>query len=157
MNKTKIGLIIGIISITLIGFYFLKPSEKAIPNSEENIQESDAFEIEPADQIEVVHFHGTNQCFSCIKVGEYALKTIKEKFKEEYESGIIIFKEVNGELEENKEIVQKYGARQSSLFVNVIIGEKESISEDTTVWRLTSNEDNFVKYFEEKLNTLLGK
>lgn len=157
MNKTKIGLIMGIIIITLIGFYFLKPSEKVIPNSEENIQESGAFEIKSVDQIEVVHFHGTNQCFSCIKVGEYALKTIKEEFKEEYESGIIIFKEVNGDLEENREIVEKYGARQSSLFVNVIIGEKESISEDTTVWRLTSNEDNFMKYFEEKLNTLLGE
>jgi len=113
--------------------------------------------IIPAEKIEVVHFHGTHQCWSCITVGEYALKTIKEKFPEEFASGKIVYKDINGELKENQEIVVKYQARGSSLFVNAIRGEKDNIAEDTTVWRLVNNESQFVSYFENKLNTLLGK
>lgn len=109
------------------------------------------------DKIEVVHFHGTHQCWSCITVGEYALKTIKDKFPEEYKSGKIIFKDINGELPENRDIVMKYQARGSSLFVNAITNGQDNIEEDVTVWRLISNESQFVNYFENKLNKLLGK
>ena len=110
-----------------------------------------------ADKIEVVHFHGTQQCWSCITVGEYALKTITEKFPKEYENGTIIFKEINGELPENSAIVFKYQASGSSLFVNAIANGQDNIEEDVNVWRYVSNESQFVGYFEKKLNGLLGK
>jgi len=109
-----------------------------------------------ADKIEVVHFHATQQCWSCTTVGEFALKTIKERFPDEYQSGAIVFKDINGELPENNVIVTKYQASGSSLFVNAIIGDRDAIKEDTTVWRLVSNEQQFMDYFETKLKTLLG-
>lgn len=110
-----------------------------------------------ADNIEVIHFHGTQQCWSCITVGEYALKTIQEKFPEEYANGTIIYKDINGELPENKDIVIKYQAAGSSLFVNAIMNEKNNIEEDTTVWRLVNDEIQFINYFEDKLKKLLNK
>ncbi|MBU0708169.1 hypothetical protein KJ596_00250 [Patescibacteria group bacterium] len=111
----------------------------------------------PADKIEVVHFHGTRQCWSCLTIGEYTLQTIKDKFPEEYQSGKIVFEDINSELPENKEIVNKYQARGSSLFVNTINNNKDSITEDTTVWRLVTSQIQFTDYFENKLKTLLGE
>lgn len=105
----------------------------------------------------MVHFHATHQCFSCITVGKYALQTIKDKFPEEYQSGKVVFKDINIELPENKEIVVKYQARGSSLFINAISDDKYNIEEDTTVWRLVNNQEKFTDYFEDKLDTLLGK
>jgi len=113
--------------------------------------------VQGADKIEVIHFHATQQCWSCITVGEYALKTIQEKFPEEYKNGIIIFRDVNGELPQNRDMVLKYQAGGSSLFVNAIRDGKDNIQEDVTVWRLVSNETQFINYFENKLKTLLGK
>ena len=75
----------------------------------------------------------------------------------ELESGKVVFREINGELPENKEVVVKYQARGSSLFINAIRGEQENITEDVAVWRLVNNEDQFVSYLENKLNKLLGK
>jgi len=112
---------------------------------------------EPADKIVVVHFHGTHQCWSCITVGEYALKTIKEKFPEEYASGKIVYKDINGELKENQEIVAKYHTRGSSLFINAVRNGEDNISEDVKVWRLVNNEAQFIDYFEDRLRSLLGK
>ncbi len=159
-------IIITIIAVILIGavFFTMKNGNKSTEaqntntqtkKSQENLATSET-KI-PAEKIEVVHFHGTHQCVSCITVGKYALKTIKEKFPKEYENGIIVFKDINGELPENKDIVMKYQARGSSLFVNAIINGKNNIEEDVTVWRLVSNEDQFINYFQNKLNKLLGK
>ncbi len=111
----------------------------------------------PADKIEVVHFHATQQCWSCITVGELALKTIKEKFPDEYADGTIVYMDINGELPENSAMVTKYQAGGSSLFTNSIQNGKETIREDVNVWRYVSNETRFIGYFEKKLTTLLGK
>ena len=113
--------------------------------------------IAPADKIEIVHFHGTHQCWSCITVGKLALQTIKDRFAEEYQDGKIIFKEINIDLPENSEMVQKYQASGSNLFVNSIIDGKDNIKEDTNVWRLVSSEKQFGEYFQGKLNSLLGQ
>jgi len=166
MNK-KILLIFLLVIASLTGLIVLNKSKKTneqILSSSQSSSDNPVpsptatiVPVTPADKIEVVHFHGTQQCWSCITVGEYALKTIKEKFPEEYASGKIIYKDINGELKENQEIVTKYQARGSSLFINAIRGDKDDITEDTTVWRLVNNEEQFINYFQSKLNSLLGK
>ena len=170
MKKSIIAIIIVIAVIGLLFLVFKKDNQSStaqISNSsisenqnkntvvnEDNLMSK--AEIS-AEKIEVVHFHATQQCWSCITVGEYALKTIKEKFPEEYKNGIIVFRDINSELPENRDIVIKYQARGSSLFVNAITNGKDKIEEDITVWRLVSNEKQFISYFENKLKTLLGK
>ena len=160
--KNKIVLI-SIIAILLLigGFIIFGGSNKSGSTDTQattNVPQSSVpMSVMPAEKIEVVHFHATEQCVSCITVGKYALETIKEKFPEQYASEKIVFKDINVELPENQAIVMKYQARGSSLFVNAIRGEKDDISEDVTVWRLINDENQFVSYFENKLNTLLGK
>ncbi|MCX6791707.1 MAG: nitrophenyl compound nitroreductase subunit ArsF family protein [Candidatus Gottesmanbacteria bacterium] len=121
-----------------------------------NTASSAPMSVAPAEKIEVVHFHGTQQCWSCITVGEYALTTIKDKFPEEYRSGKIIYKDINGELPENKEIVLKYQARGSSLFINTVKNTQDNIQEEIKVWYLVNDKEKFIEYFEGRLKDLLG-
>ena len=164
MMKKNIFISITIGFILVVGFFVVKESEKSVGTSSEVLSSSSVgptvtpqISAAPADKIEVIHFHGTHQCWSCITVGEYALKTIKEKFTEEYKNGTIVFRDINGELPENKDMVIKYQARGSSLFENAITAGKDNIEEDITVWRLVSDENQFISYFQNKLNKLLGK
>ena len=159
-------IIISIIAVAIIGTIFFiarngnKPTEAQSTNNQtEKNQENLPMSVAKisAEKIEVVHFHATQQCWSCITVGEYALKTIKEKFPEEYKNGTIIFRDINGELPENRDMVMKYQARGSSLFVNSITAGKDNIEEDITVWRLVGSENQYISYFQNKLNKLLGK
>jgi len=165
MNKKTVLISLAVV-VAIVGIILLSSNKKdtdlaaeasnSLSNSTANSSlVSQAIPL--ADKIEVVHFHGTQQCASCITVGKYALKTIQDKFPEEYKSGKIVFKEINGELKENQEIVIKYQARGSSLFVNAIVGDRDNIKEDTTVWRLVNSEPQYLSYFENKLNSLLGK
>lgn len=158
--------IISIVAVVLIGaiFFMAGNGDKSAAIQSTDGQPEKKQENSPmppakilAERIEVVHFHAAQQCWSCATVGEYALKTIKEKFPEEYKNGTIVFKDINGELPENRDMVMKYQARGSSLFVNAITGEESKIEEDAAVWRLISNENQFIDYFYDKLNKLLGK
>jgi len=90
-------------------------------------------------------------------VGEYALKTIKERFPEEYKNSVIVYKDINGELSENRDLVMEYRAGGSSLYTNAITAGRDNIEEDTTVWRLVNNEKQFLDYFEAKIKKMLGK
>lgn len=142
-------------SLLIVGVIFLAGCGSKTSNQAENNTQNKAETV--AEKIEVVHFHATQQCWSCITVGEYALKTIKEKFPNEYENGTIVFKDINGELKENRDMVIKYQAGGSSLFINAIANGQDNIEEDVTVWRMIDSESQFINYFENKIKKLLGK
>jgi len=159
MNKK---IIIGIITLVFLSAVTVIVKNNGQQSAVNSVNET-ANEIQVpnvkiyAEKIEVVHFHGTRQCWTCITVGKYALKTIREKLSKDYQDGTIIFKDINVELPENTDIVIKYQARGSSLFVNAITGGRDIIEEDIKVWSLVTDETQFVDYFEKKLKNLLGK
>lgn len=152
-NKVIILVLVTVTALLFLGNQYLNTQTNTNLKTNDSIQNP----ITPADKIEVVHFHGTQQCASCIAVGKYALQTIKEKFPNEFASGKIAFKEINAELPENQEIVTKYQARGSSLFVNAIRNNQDDIVENTMVWQLVNSESQYTTYFQGQLNTLLGK
>jgi|GEM_PF-620850 len=149
--------IVGIVAIGIVAIFVLQLLLTSGKNKSEvnGVNSTNTQSSGNVDKIQVVHFHATQQCWSCITVGEYAEKTIKERFPEEYASGKIEYLDINGELSENSAIVNKFGASGSSLFVNVIKDGKDNISEDVQVWRLVSNEQSFINYFENRLKGYL--
>lgn len=160
MKKNIPFIILGIVIIGILFLLFYTDSTRHQPQQYDT-QNSTRDNNEPvskiitAEKIEIVHFHATQQCWSCVTVGEYALNTIMERFPQQYQNGTITYRDINIDLPENKDLVMKYGARGSSLFINAIDDEQDNIMEDVTVWRLVSNETQFVDYFEKKIRNLL--
>lgn len=133
-------------------------------NNQNNLQEDSAEksqkqenqqENSQIDKIEVIDFHSSRRCFSCQTIEKFAKETLEEFFQPELRDGKITFESINVEETQNKEIVQKFQARGSSLFINVIKNGKDNISEDTQVWRLVRDEQAYKKYFKEKIENLL--
>lgn len=100
------------------------------------------------DKIEVYHFHATNQCYSCITVGDLTEETLKTYFSEELKSGKIVFNHINGELAENKDLVMKYGATGSSIWIGVYDGDSFTKEENVNVWYKISDKKVFMTYFK---------
>jgi hypothetical protein len=108
------------------------------------------------DKVEVFLFHATQRCSTCIAIGKLSEKTVLEKFPEEVKSGRIVFREINIDLPENKELSKKFQAAGSALYINAIKNGQDKIEQDTKVWRLTSDEVAFVSYLENKLNMIMS-
>lgn len=113
--------------------------------------------IAPApEKVEIFLFHRTVRCSTCIAIGKLTDKTIQKKFSGEVKSGRIIFKEINIDLPENKELSEKFQASGSSLYINAIRNGQDNIEQDTKVWRLTGDETAFINYLESRLNMIMS-
>ncbi|MFH1447274.1 MAG: nitrophenyl compound nitroreductase subunit ArsF family protein [Candidatus Micrarchaeota archaeon] len=106
--------------------------------------------------VEVYHFHGTNQCYSCIRVGELAEKTVNTYFKDEVKSEKVIFGHINWELPENKDLVKKYGATGSSIWIGTYKNGEFHKEQNMNVWYKINNEDDYLKYLKEVMEKRLS-
>jgi len=106
--------------------------------------------------VEIYHFHGTNQCYSCIKVGELAEKTVNTYFKDELESGKLVFAHINGELPENQDLVNKYGVTGSSLWIGTYVNGKFYKEQNINVWYKIDNEKEYLDYLKSILERRLS-
>jgi len=98
------------------------------------------------EKIEVYHFHGNQQCTSCIAVGDLAEKTVNASFKPELASGRIVFAHVNYDLPENTALKEKYGVTGSSLWIGVYNGSAFTKEQDVRVWSLINDKDLYSTY-----------
>lgn len=107
------------------------------------------------EKIEVYHFHGASQCFSCRTIKEFAEKTVNTYYSDLVESGKMEFKSINVELPENREVSMKYGATGSSLWIGTYIDGKFHGEQNTNVWYKVRDEKAFLSYLKEFLDKRL--
>jgi hypothetical protein len=107
-------------------------------------------------KVEVIHFHPTQQCVSCIVMGDFAEDTIDTFFQSELASGKLVFMHINGNLANNSALVKKYGATGSSLWLGTYTSEGFYPEENIQVWYLLGNRTGFMEYLkgviEDKLS-----
>ena len=109
------------------------------------------------EKIEVYHFHGTNQCYSCITAGAYAEETINTFFADELKSGKIVFGHINGDLPENQELVKKYEATGSSLWIGTYTSDgKFNKEQNTNVWYKIGNKQEYLNYLKGVIDKKLS-
>ena len=67
-------------------------------------------------------------------------------FKDDLASGRLVFAHINAELPENKALAEKYGVTGSSLWIGVYNSNGFHKEQDTKVWYLIDNEDDYTSY-----------
>ncbi len=98
------------------------------------------------ERIEVYHFHGNNQCSSCIAVGNLAEKTVNANFKDELASGRLVFAHINFDLPENAALAAKYGVTGSSLWFGIYDSNGFHRQQNMDVWYLTGDKEKYKTY-----------
>lgn len=108
------------------------------------------------EKIEVYHFHGASQCFSCMTIKEFAEKTVNTNYPDLLESERMEFRSINIELPENSEVTTKYGAKGSSLWIGTYINGEFHKEQDTNVWYKVRDEEDFLNYLKRLLDKRLS-
>ena len=108
------------------------------------------------NKVEIIHFHGTHQCYSCITMGQYAEDTVNAYFSEEVKNGRVSFAHINFDLPENQEVASKYGVTGSSLWIGVSTADTFQKEQNVEVWYKINNKEEYMNYLkgviEGKLN-----
>lgn len=155
MNKKIIIITVSVIAVA--GTAFLLSSQPSEQNGATQAESSNgqANREQEVEKVKVYYFHNSARCASCRTLEKYTRQTIEEFFQPELRDEKIEYKAVNVDLPKNKELAQKYEASGSSLFINRVIDGQDNIEQDTTAWRLLSDENRFKSYLADKINSYL--
>ena len=108
------------------------------------------------ERVEVYHFHGNQQCASCIAVGDLAEKTVNANFKDELASGRLVFAHVNYDLPDNTALAAKYGVTGSSLWLGIYDNNGFHRQQILDVWYLTGDEEKYKAYLTNVITRRLN-
>jgi hypothetical protein len=107
--------------------------------------------------VEVLYFHATHRCPTCISIEANTRKTLETNFAKEMNDGKIKLTVLNAEEEKNKQIAEKYGAYGATLILVKTSGGKE-ISEDMTNFAFSysrNQPDKFIDGLKTKIDELI--
>lgn len=105
--------------------------------------------------VEVVYFHRAQRCAGCIHAQDMTEYTLDTYFSDELENGEIVFVALNLQDAANADMVQKYGAYTSSLFLNDVEGGADNISEVTGIWFVLWDDEGFVELVKTEIEERL--
>jgi hypothetical protein len=108
------------------------------------------------DWVEVVYFHRTNRCSSCLRAEEITRYTIDTYFQNELASGELVFRVLDVQAKANGDVVDRYEAYGSCLFVNDVEDGTDHIVEVTDIWFLLGDEEEFVSLVKGEIEKRLG-
>ncbi len=110
------------------------------------------------DKIEVLDFHNTHRCRTCLSIEKATREVLEKDFADEMKSGKITFQLINADDEANLDIVKKFGAFGSSLYLNVWSGNNDRAIDLTDFAFMTvGDEAKFKKELREKISAELNK
>ncbi len=107
------------------------------------------------DRVELVYFHRSQRCASCIYAEDGVRYTLEKYFEEEMANSIVSFEVYDLGEEENAAVIEEYGAYTSSLFINVIRGDTNNIEEVNEIWLVVGDNDAFVETVKNRIEGIL--
>jgi hypothetical protein len=142
---TRMNLLRSLISVGLV-VLLLTMAGCTSATGPSAISQQSAINSTIVEKVEVIHFHRTQQCPSCIAIGNLTEQTVNDNFKKELASGRLVFKHIGYELPENAALTAQYGVTGSSLWIGVYDSSGFHKKEDVRVWSLINDKDAYTAY-----------
>ena len=98
------------------------------------------------------YFHGNFRCFSCYRIEQYSKEAVEQYFRNELNSGKLVFKAINVEEKENEHFIKDYQLYTKSLIISLVKNNKEvKFSNLTRVWEFLGNRQRFFEYVRDEI------
>ena len=156
-NKPLRHFLVAGLALSLMLGCTTSPTKPPAANGEEStpIPAPEPGTTSVVDWVDVVYFHRTNRCRSCIYAETGILYTLETYFEKEMSSGKLTFKSVDVQDASNTAIIEKFGAYTSQLFINTVTGDTEHIEHVSEIWQLIGNDAAFCQVIKTKIEKAL--
>ena len=103
--------------------------------------------------IQVIDFHSTHRCETCLLIEKKAKSVLEKYFKPEMNSGLIHFKTVDVDKKENYALAEEFEAAGTALFINIITNGKSTKIDltDFAFLNVRSSDDAFENGFKSEV------
>ncbi|MDP4280617.1 MAG: nitrophenyl compound nitroreductase subunit ArsF family protein [Bacteroidota bacterium] len=111
----------------------------------------------PSKTLEILYFHATRRCPTCLAIEQNTRKTLDTYFSDQLKTGTIKLKVINVDEGKNKALAERYEATGSALILARFTNGKESKNDltDFAFSYARNNPEKFIKELKDKINKLL--
>ena len=139
-----------------------KAEDKTIVLSKDSIDKIKDTSIDSTqaitDKIVAYYFHSTRRCVTCKKIEAYSREAIESKFDKELESGLLEFKPINFDEEENEHFIKDYALYTKSLVIcDYKKGKQIKWKNLEKIWELVNDKEDFLKYVQDEISNYLDE
>ena len=107
-------------------------------------------------KIIVYYFLTSFRCASCHKIEKYTKEVLERNFKDELESGILVFKPANIDEKENKHFIEDYELYTKAVVLSIQKGGREVKYKNLTkIWEYLGDKDKFYDYIKSETSQFL--
>jgi hypothetical protein len=111
----------------------------------------------PERYVQVYYFHGKIRCYSCNRIEQLTVETVRRFFQKELESGRLKISVVNVSDPENSHFVKDYQLYSQSVILSDREGDREVKWKNLIrVWELLKDDDKFREYVRAELEAFLA-
>jgi hypothetical protein len=104
--------------------------------------------------VDVIYFHRTIRCETCLKFERYAYDALLSSYADDLARGRLTWSVLNFEDEANAKAVDRYGIFESSLVVSSVRDSAEVAWEKLeAIWGLVSDRKAFGEYVSAEVDT----
>jgi hypothetical protein len=107
------------------------------------------------DRVELLYFHRTERCQSCINAEQFARDTIETYFPEELKSGILSMQSID--YQKNAEIAGKYNVKMQGLKLRIVKDGIEVIKDVPEIWAYVKDRNAYMGYLKGILEKEMGR
>jgi hypothetical protein len=149
MDRNKYILLVTIVLLSSLSMACVT-EEDAVPAKNNStiattIGDSKSNESQTEPAVEIILFHGTRRCTSCIVTGQLLDEVLHTYYSGEVANGTITFREVNAETD--RKTAAAYGVRYVSVYIN------HELYPDALTY--SDDRDRFVEAMCKKINEAL--
>lgn len=107
-------------------------------------------------KIEIIDFHTTHRCKTCLKIEDNTKNLLQSTFKKEMDTGTLSFQIVNIDDEANYAMAERFEAAGTALFINVIKeGKEQHIDLTNFAFKKAFDDDEFAAELKAQINQQL--
>lgn len=112
--------------------------------------------VVPSTQTIVTYFHGDQRCATCLKLEAYSREAIESGFVDSLKAGVLQWRMVNYDQDENKHYIDEYQLYTKSLILSRMVDGKEvAWSNLDKIWTLVGDKPQFVEYVQKETRAFL--
>jgi hypothetical protein len=130
------------------------PSEiTTTPSDNSSISQTQDESLGLLHRVDVIYFHRTQRCPTCLCFEERIRYVVSTYFQNELDSGQMTFRVYNIEDSKNTDIVNKYGAVGSQLFIDTVKNGTDNIKDIQDIWSWSCRTDK--AGFDEQVKSVI--
>lgn len=109
------------------------------------------------DHVEVAYFHRTHRCSGCINVERLTRETLDTRFADRLQSGDISLVVEDTEAPADPDLVQRYEAWGSALYLSVAKGGTAYTWRVDDVWFYVNEDQRFIDVLADQIRAIYGE